>query len=142
MCMCVCVCVCVGVCVRVCVCVSVCQMSCLPLICILIQHIFNTCCGFLDTSCEMCSSPHMTTHFQAKHQKHQAFEAELTANADRIQAVLKMGDSQFHLLPSRMSHRPHACPTDLTHVPPTSRMSHRPHAHRHKNFNVFSSIIS
>jgi len=30
---------------------------------------------------------------QAKHQKHQAFESELAANSDRIQAVLKMGES-------------------------------------------------
>lgn len=31
-------------------------------------------------------------NIQNKHQKHQAFEAELHANSDRIQAVLKMGD--------------------------------------------------
>ena len=30
-------------------------------------------------------------NIQSKHQKHQAFEAELAANADRIQAVLAMG---------------------------------------------------
>jgi len=32
------------------------------------------------------------SNIQAKHQKHQAFESELAANADRIQAVLKMGE--------------------------------------------------
>lgn len=31
------------------------------------------------------------SNIQSKHQKHQAFEAELAANADRIQAVLAMG---------------------------------------------------
>jgi len=31
---------------------------------------------------------------QAKHQKHQAFESELAANADRIQAVIRMGESK------------------------------------------------
>ncbi|ESO09912.1 hypothetical protein HELRODRAFT_156368 [Helobdella robusta] len=32
------------------------------------------------------------SNIQAKHQKHQAFESELAANTDRIQAVLKMGE--------------------------------------------------
>jgi spectrin alpha len=32
------------------------------------------------------------SNIQAKHQKHQAFESELAANSDRIQAVLKMGE--------------------------------------------------
>lgn len=32
------------------------------------------------------------SNIQAKHQKHQAFEAELAANSDRISAVLKMGE--------------------------------------------------
>jgi len=32
-------------------------------------------------------------NIQSKHQKHQAFEAELAANADRIQAVLAMGQN-------------------------------------------------
>src|SRR6218665_1854822 len=32
------------------------------------------------------------TNIQSKHQKHQAFEAELNANQDRIQQVLLMGD--------------------------------------------------
>jgi len=32
-------------------------------------------------------------NIQSKHQKHQAFEAELAANADRIQAVLAMGNN-------------------------------------------------
>ena len=31
--------------------------------------------------------------FQSKHQKHQAFEAELHANADRIRGVIDMGNS-------------------------------------------------
>ncbi|KAI0240930.1 Spectrin alpha chain [Lamellibrachia satsuma] len=31
------------------------------------------------------------SNIQSKHQKHQAFEAELAANADRIQTVIKMG---------------------------------------------------
>jgi spectrin alpha len=31
-------------------------------------------------------------NIQAKHQKHQAFEAELSANRDRIKSVLNMGD--------------------------------------------------
>lgn len=30
---------------------------------------------------------------QSKHQKHQAFEAELHANADRIRGVIEMGNS-------------------------------------------------
>lgn len=30
-------------------------------------------------------------NIQSKHQKHQAFEAELAANAERIQSVLAMG---------------------------------------------------
>jgi len=32
-------------------------------------------------------------NIQSKHQKHQAFEAELAANADRIQSVLGMGQN-------------------------------------------------
>lgn len=32
-------------------------------------------------------------NIQSKHQKHQAFEAELAANADRIQSVVAMGDN-------------------------------------------------
>ena len=32
-------------------------------------------------------------NIQSKHQKHQAFEAELGANADRIQSVLAMGQN-------------------------------------------------
>jgi len=32
-------------------------------------------------------------NIQSKHQKHQAFEAELAANAERIQAVLAMGQN-------------------------------------------------
>lgn len=32
-------------------------------------------------------------HTQSKHQKHQAFEAELHANADRIRGVIDMGNS-------------------------------------------------
>ena len=32
--------------------------------------------------------------FQSKHQKHQAFEAELAANSDRIQTVVGMGQSK------------------------------------------------
>lgn len=32
-------------------------------------------------------------NIQSKHQKHQAFEAELAANADRIQSVLAMGQN-------------------------------------------------
>lgn len=31
--------------------------------------------------------------FQSKHQKHQAFEAELHANADRIRGVIDTGNS-------------------------------------------------
>ena len=38
------------------------------------------------------------SNIQAKHQKHQAFEAELAANSDRISSVLKMGDSKFNVL--------------------------------------------
>ena len=34
------------------------------------------------------------SNIQAKHQKHQAFEAELSANSDRIQSVIKMGESK------------------------------------------------
>ena len=33
------------------------------------------------------------TNIQSKHQKHQAFEAELHANADRIRGVIEMGNS-------------------------------------------------
>ena len=33
-------------------------------------------------------------NIQAKHQKHQAFEAELAANKDRIASVIKMGNSK------------------------------------------------
>lgn len=32
-------------------------------------------------------------HFQSKHQKHQAFEAELHANADRIRGVIDTGNA-------------------------------------------------
>lgn len=35
----------------------------------------------------------MVWYFQSKHQKHQAFEAELHANADRIRGVIDMGNS-------------------------------------------------
>lgn len=34
------------------------------------------------------------SNIQAKHQKHQAFEAELDANRDRMQGVLRMGESK------------------------------------------------
>ena len=34
------------------------------------------------------------SNIQAKHQKHQAFEAELAANQDRIQSVIRMGESK------------------------------------------------
>lgn len=34
---------------------------------------------------------------QSKHQKHQAFEAELAANADRLQAVVQMGESRCRI---------------------------------------------
>lgn len=37
------------------------------------------------------------SNIQSKHQKHQAFEAELAANADRIQTVIKMGQSEWCL---------------------------------------------
>ncbi len=37
-------------------------------------------------------------NIQSKHQKHQAFEAELGANADRIQSVLAMGQNLVKLL--------------------------------------------
>ena len=33
--------------------------------------------------------------WQSKHQKHQAFEAELAANSDRIQSVVNMGRSKW-----------------------------------------------
>ena len=36
-------------------------------------------------------------NIQAKHQKHQAFEAELAANKDRIGSVIKMGSSKSWL---------------------------------------------
>jgi spectrin alpha len=32
-------------------------------------------------------------NIQSKHQKHQAFEAELAANSDRIQSVIAMGQN-------------------------------------------------
>jgi spectrin alpha len=35
------------------------------------------------------------TNVQSKHQKHQAFEAELAANSDRLQLVLNMGQSKY-----------------------------------------------
>lgn len=35
------------------------------------------------------------SNIQSKHQKHQAFEAELAAHADRIQGVLSTGKSKF-----------------------------------------------
>lgn len=38
------------------------------------------------------------SNIQAKHQKHQAFEAELAANSDRIQSVVKMGESKWRYL--------------------------------------------
>lgn len=41
-----------------------------------------------DLCSECCVTP-----LQSKHQKHQAFEAELHANADRIRGVIDMGKS-------------------------------------------------
>lgn len=35
----------------------------------------------------------LSCHFQSKHQKHQAFEAELHANADRIRGVIDTGNA-------------------------------------------------
>ena len=35
------------------------------------------------------------TNIQSKHQKHQAFEAEVAANAERIQAVMAVGQSKL-----------------------------------------------
>ena len=37
-------------------------------------------------------------NIQSKHQKHQAFEAELGANADRIQSVLAMGQNLVNVI--------------------------------------------
>lgn len=37
-------------------------------------------------------------NIQSKHQKHQAFEAELGANADRIQSVLAMGQNLVNII--------------------------------------------
>jgi len=34
-----------------------------------------------------------STNIQSKHQKHQAFEAELAANKDRVESVVKMGQN-------------------------------------------------
>lgn len=34
------------------------------------------------------------SNIQAKHQKHQAFQAELDANNDRMQGVIRMGQSK------------------------------------------------
>ncbi len=34
------------------------------------------------------------SNIQSKHQKHQAFEAEIAANAERIQAVMAVGQSE------------------------------------------------
>lgn len=42
-------------------------------------------CPVLNSFCFCC--------IQSKHQKHQAFEAELHANADRIRGVIDMGNS-------------------------------------------------
>ena len=36
-------------------------------------------------------------NIQSKHQKHQAFEAELAANSERIKAVVAMGESTLSL---------------------------------------------
>ena len=35
---------------------------------------------------------------QSKHQKHQGFEAELAANADRLQALLATGQGKLHII--------------------------------------------
>lgn len=35
------------------------------------------------------------SNIQSKHQKHQAFEAEVAANAERIQAIMAVGQSEF-----------------------------------------------
>lgn len=35
----------------------------------------------------------LSCHFQSKHQKHQAFEAELHANAERIRGVIDTGNA-------------------------------------------------
>lgn len=40
-----------------------------------------------------CNTFQDPANIQSKHQKHQAFEAELAANADRIQSVLGMGQN-------------------------------------------------
>lgn len=39
------------------------------------------------------SSPRLCARCQSKHQKHQAFEAELHANADRIRGVIDTGNA-------------------------------------------------
>lgn len=38
------------------------------------------------------------TNIQSKHQKQQAFEAELAANADRIQTLIQAGESKILIL--------------------------------------------
>lgn len=57
---------------------------------------------------------HLTS--QSKHQKHQAFEAELAANADRLQALLSTGNSKFSSLVLSF-------PTYFSVVCPTCRFS-------------------
>ena len=36
------------------------------------------------------------SNIQSKHQKHQAFEAEVAANAERIQAIMAVGQREYH----------------------------------------------
>jgi spectrin alpha len=39
----------------------------------------------------------MILFVQSKHQKHQAFEAELAANADRLQSLLGVGQGMIYI---------------------------------------------
>ena len=56
------------------------------------------------------------SNIQAKHQKHQAFEAELVANSDRINTVLKMGESECPVSSHIEAALNSACAWSYSHV--------------------------
>uniref|UniRef100_A0A8C3M1B6 Spectrin alpha chain, non-erythrocytic 1 n=1 Tax=Chrysolophus pictus TaxID=9089 RepID=A0A8C3M1B6_CHRPC len=82
------------------------------------------------------------TNIQSKHQKHQAFEAELHANADRIRGVIDMGNSLIERGACAGSEDPNSCLIQLLHLSElafficTEKSQKLKEANKQQNFNT------
>uniref|UniRef100_A0A8C3M1D3 Spectrin alpha chain, non-erythrocytic 1 n=1 Tax=Chrysolophus pictus TaxID=9089 RepID=A0A8C3M1D3_CHRPC len=78
------------------------------------------------------------TNIQSKHQKHQAFEAELHANADRIRGVIDMGNSLIErgaCAGSEDAVKPNSCLIQLLHLSELKSQKLK-EANKQQNFNT------